>query len=163
MLNSSAVILPPLPFRRPWKWFPKGMRFSGESFDLPEGIKKAKIIVIDDEPIIAETVAEILKDEGFEAVFVSNGDSAIELARAETPDIVLSDVIMPGINGIETAIRIREIAPSCRIILFSGQAATVDQLETAHAQGHDFQIIAKPIKPELLLAVIREAMSSGRD
>jgi CheY-like chemotaxis protein len=136
--------------------------FCAKSFDLPEGVRKVKIIVIDDEPVIAETVAEILKDEGYEAVFVASGDSAIELARAIKPDIVLSDVIMPGINGIETAIQIRAIAPSCKIILFSGQAETVDLLDTAHAQGHDFQIIAKPIKPEALLSVLRDATSSGR-
>jgi CheY-like chemotaxis protein len=161
MFDTGAVILPVLPFPQHPKWFGRGLRFAN-SFDFPEGIKKVKIIVIDDEPVIAETVAEILKDEGFEAVFVSSGDAAIELTKTIQPDIVLSDVIMPGINGIDTAMQIRALAPGCKIILFSGQAATVDLLDAAHAQGHDFQILAKPIKPELLLSVIRDAMSSGK-
>jgi CheY-like chemotaxis protein len=71
------------------------------------------------------------------------------------PDIVLSDVIMPGMNGIDTGIQIRQLVPHCRIVLFSGQAATVDLLENARQQGHVFDILAKPIKPEQLVAAIR--------
>jgi FixJ family two-component response regulator len=71
--------------------------------------------------------------------------------------VVLSDVIMPGLNGVETGIRLREIVPDCKIILFSGQAATVDLLEKARRQGHHFDILAKPMKPEQLITVIRAA------
>jgi CheY-like chemotaxis protein len=123
-----------------------------------EGEKKFKIIVIDDESLIAETVVEILNDQGFEAMSVSSGASAIELAKTVRPAIVLSDVIMPGLNGIETGIRIRELVPSCKIILFSGQAATVDLLEQARERGHRFDILAKPIKPEHLISVIRSSL-----
>jgi CheY-like chemotaxis protein len=117
--------------------------------------KKAKVIVIDDEFLIAETMVEILNHEGFEAVSASDGASAIELAKTLQPDIVLSDVIMPGLNGVETGIRIREAVPRCRIILFSGQAATVDLLEKARERGHTFDVLAKPMKPEQLISVIR--------
>lgn len=127
--------------------------FSKEN-QVEEG-KRARIIVVDDEALIAETVVEILKDEGFEAAGVSTGTSAIELARDWRPDIVLSDVILPGLNGIEIGIRIREMFPSCRIILFSGQAATLDLLEKAREQGHTFDILAKPVKPEQLVRLIR--------
>lgn len=120
-----------------------------------DGARKIRVIVIDDEPVIADTVVEILNGEGFEAMAVSTGASAIELAKAFDPDVVLSDVIMPGLNGVETGIRIREIAPNCRVILFSGQAATVDLLEEAREQGHRFDILAKPIRPEQLISVIR--------
>ena len=117
--------------------------------------KKARIIVVDDEALIAETVVEILKDEGFEAAGVSTGTLAIELARDWHPDVVLSDVILPGLNGIEVGIRIREMVPSCKVILFSGQAATLDLLEKAREQGHTFDILAKPVKPEQLVHLIR--------
>ena len=105
--------------------------------------------------MIAETVVEILNQEGFEVTSVSSGISAIELAKDLRPAIILSDVIMPGLNGIETGIKIREIVPNCKVILFSGQAATVDLLEQARMQGHRFEILAKPIKPEHLIGVIR--------
>jgi CheY-like chemotaxis protein len=122
--------------------------------DLDKG-RKVRIIVVDDEALIADTVVEILKEEGFEATGVSTGTSAIELARDWQPDIVLSDVILPGLNGIEIGVRIREMVPNCRIILFSGQAATLDLLEKAREQGHKFDILAKPIKPEKLVHLIR--------
>jgi CheY-like chemotaxis protein len=81
--------------------------------------------VIDDEEVIAATVVEILNQEGFEATAVSDGVAAIKLARDLQPNVVLSDVIMPGLDGVETGIRLREIVPNCKIILFSGQAVTV--------------------------------------
>jgi CheY-like chemotaxis protein len=118
-------------------------------------VKKTRVIVIDDEVLIAETVVEILNQAGFEAIAAPSGDSAIALAGDWNPDIVLSDVIMPVLNGIETAIKIREARPECRIILFSGQAATIDLLEDARQRGHQFEILAKPIKPEQLISAIR--------
>ena len=89
---------------------------------------------------------------------VSSGAAAVELAKVMRPAIILSDVIMPGMNGIETGIKIREIVPNCKIILFSGQAATVDLLEQARWQGHRFDILAKPIRPENLIRLIRSSI-----
>ena len=120
-----------------------------------DGGRKIKVVVVDDESVIAETVVEILNQEGFEAIAAANGSIAIELAKTYRADIVLSDVIMPGLNGIEIGIKIRELVPDCRIVLFSGQAATVDLLEEAREQGHSFDILPKPIKPEQLISVIR--------
>jgi CheY-like chemotaxis protein len=72
-----------------------------------------------------------------------------------TPDLIISDVIMPDMNGIEAAIQIRKFLPECKILLFSGQAATADLLKTARAQGHEFEILAKPVHPQDLLAKLR--------
>jgi DNA-binding NtrC family response regulator len=114
-----------------------------------------RVIVVDDEVRIAGTLVEILKGEGFEAEYATTGEAAIALAREFKPDIVLSDVIIPGVNGIEVGIRISEILPKCRIILFSGQAATLDLLKDARQRGYEFEILAKPIKPAALLSIIR--------
>lgn len=132
----------------------KNMRYLSQDGEPFSGARKVKIVVIDDETLIAETVVEILREEGFDAVAVPTGASAIELARDWRPEIILSDVIMPGLNGIETGIKIRELVPGCKVILFSGQAATVDLLEKARQRGHGFEILAKPIRPERLIAVI---------
>jgi CheY-like chemotaxis protein len=153
--NWQAASVPLWPTFGDPKRLPNGTKHNPDEQGFVDEAKNQRIIVIDDEVLIAETVAEILNDQGFEATPVSDGAAAIELAKTLRPDIVLSDVIMPGLNGIETGIRIREIVPDCRLILFSGQAATVDLLAKARQQGHRFDILAKPIKPDQLIAVIR--------
>ena len=155
MIDWQTASIPMLPAFNDPKWIPRDTRRESDNRDRIDQSRKTRIIVIDDEPLIAETVVEILKEEGFDAIAASNGLSAVELAKTWVPDLVLSDVIMPGLNGIETGIKIREIAPVCKIILFSGQAATVDLLEEARQRGHRFEILAKPIKPEQLISVIR--------
>ncbi len=110
-----------------------------------------KIIVVDDEPIIADTLVNILNGEGHSALSVSDGASALKWAEMVRPDAIVSDVIMPGMNGIETAKAVMKMIPGCRVILFSGQAASVDLLEKARAEGHFFEVLAKPIDPEILL------------
>jgi CheY-like chemotaxis protein len=153
--DSLSSILPVYPlFENPKRSSYDPDRSTEQRERSSEG-KKLKIIVIDDEEVIAATVVEILNQEGFEATAVSDGVAAIKLARDLQPNVVLSDVIMPGLDGVETGIRLREIVPNCKIILFSGQAATVDLLEKARRQWHHFDILAKPVKPEQLISVIR--------
>jgi CheY-like chemotaxis protein len=117
---------------------------------------KPKVLVVDDERVIADTLAIILNKAGFDASAVYTGTGAVERARSDRPDLIISDVIMPDMNGIEAAINIRAFLPSCKILLFSGQAATADLLESARAKGHDFEILAKPVHPQDLLAKLRQ-------
>ena len=117
--------------------------------------KKPRVLVVDDEQVIADTLARILDLNGYDASAVYTGTAAVENARALQPDLVISDVIMPDMNGIEAAISIRSFLPGCKILLFSGQAATADLLENARAQGHEFEILAKPVHPSDLLAKLK--------
>jgi CheY-like chemotaxis protein len=114
-----------------------------------QGVRR--VLVLDDEQIIANTLALILNRSGFEARAVYTGEAAIETARELSPDVLISDVIMHGMTGIEAAIRISEIVPNCRVILFSGQATTADLLERAEANGHHFELLVKPVHPRALL------------
>jgi CheY-like chemotaxis protein len=115
-----------------------------------------RVLILDDEQIIANTLALILNRNGFEACAVYNAYDAIETATQLSPDVLISDVIMEGMTGIDAAIRISQIVPTCRIILFSGQAATADLLQRAEADGHSFEILAKPIHPRVLLERLSE-------
>ena len=115
-----------------------------------------KIIVVDDEPIIADTLVNILEGEGHDALAVSHGESAIRWAKMILPDAVISDVIMPGMDGIETAKAIIALLPHCRIILFSGQAASSDLLAKARAEGYIFEVLPKPINPDKLLEKLKD-------
>ena len=118
-----------------------------------------KIIVVDDEPIIADTLVNILEGEGHDALAVSHGESAVKWAKMILPDAIISDVIMPGMNGIEAAKEILKALPNCRIILFSGQAASSDLVAKARAEGFMFEILAKPINPEVLLQKLNSAQT----
>ena len=116
---------------------------------------KHKVLVADDERVIADTLAMILNQSGFEARAVYSGEKALELTSTFEPDMLISDVIMADLNGIDAAIRIRELRPSIKILLFSGQAATADLLEKARARGYEFEILAKPVHPQDLLSRLR--------
>lgn len=116
---------------------------------------KPKILVVDDERVIADTLVIILNRNGFEATAAYSGETAVDLAQSLKPQMIISDVIMNDMNGIEAAIQIRSLLPGCKILLFSGQAATADLLEKARAQGHEFEILAKPVHPQDLLMRLR--------
>jgi CheY-like chemotaxis protein len=116
---------------------------------------KPKVLVADDEQVIANTLAIILNQAGFEARAVFSGEKAVEALESFQPDMLISDVIMTGMTGIEAAIITRSKLPKCKILLFSGQAATADLLEKARTQGHEFEILAKPVHPTDLLAKLR--------
>ena len=118
--------------------------------------KSPSILVIDDEKSIADTLTEILSHSGFEAFPFYGGQSAIDFARKHCPDIVLSDVVMPNLDGIETVIAIREMCPSTQILLFSGQASVGNILQHAQARGHDFELLHKPVHPDELLKRLSE-------
>ncbi len=123
--------------------------------DIETNSSKPRVLVADDEQVIANTLAIILNQAGFDARAVYSGESAIETIDAFQPNMLISDVIMTGMTGIEAAIEIRNRLPKCKILLFSGQAATADLLEKARAQGHEFEILAKPVHPTDLLAKLR--------
>ncbi len=122
---------------------------------MQENSVKPKVLVADDERVIADTLAIILNQSGFQATAVYSGEKAVETARTLQPDMVISDVIMTDLNGIDAAIKIRAMLPACKILLFSGQAATADLLDRARGQGHEFEILAKPVHPQDLLARLR--------
>ena len=113
-------------------------------------------LVIDDEHIIADTIAEILNMNGFDAVSIYSGRDALDQACAHCPDVVITDVVMPELNGIETAKRLLAQCPSAKILLVSGQAATAEMMNRARADGFNFELLAKPLHPEDLLAVLRQ-------
>ncbi len=116
---------------------------------------KPRVLVADDEQVIANTLAIILNQAGFEAKAVYSGENAVETLDTFEPNMLISDVIMTGMTGIEAAIKVRARLPNCKILLFSGQAATADLLEKARSQGHEFEILAKPVHPTDLLAKLR--------
>jgi CheY-like chemotaxis protein len=122
---------------------------------MTEASTKPRVLVADDERVIADTLAVILNQSGFNARAVYSGEKALELALVFKPEMIVSDVIMAELNGIDTVIQIRKLFPKIKILLFSGQAATANLLDAARAQGYEFEILAKPVHPQDLLAKLR--------
>jgi CheY-like chemotaxis protein len=118
------------------------------------GPEKPKILVVDDQSLVADTLTEILGQYGFHAFTAYGGRSALELAKKIEPEYLLTDILMPSMNGVELAIAIRNLLPQTKILLLSGQAGTADLLSKAQQQGYEFELVAKPIHPELLVRIL---------
>ncbi len=124
--------------------------------DCDRNTPAPRILVVDDEVLIADTIVQILNRNGFIAEAVYSGKEAVERAHSYCPELVLSDVLMPNVDGVEAAIQIRKLCPDTRIVLFSGQAATVEILARARERGHTFELLPKPIHPTQLIKHLRQ-------
>ena len=118
-------------------------------------LEHPRVFVVDDEHVIAFTLATILNQSGFRAIPFTNPLDALDAASLEGPNLLISDVMMPELSGVDLAIRIKSKCPGCKILLFSGQAATADLLADARREGHNFKLLSKPVHPSDLLAAIR--------
>jgi len=123
-------------------------------------LQRPFILVADDERRIADTLVLILNSKGYKAEAAHDGISALEICQQRVPDLLLTDVVMPGMNGIELAIAIRQQFIACQILLFSGHAETSEILQDARRRGFDFELLAKPLHPEQLLRKIKELLGT---
>ena len=78
------------------------------------------VYVVDDEPVISSTLTAILNVSGFQATGFTSAKDALQAAESEGPSLLISDVVMPGMNGVDLAIHLKSICPDCKILLFSG-------------------------------------------
>lgn len=117
------------------------------------------VLVVDDESAIADTLSEILTLSGYAAMAAYDGEEALETALLMPPELLITDVMLPGMSGIELAITIRRIFPDCKVLLFSGQAATTDLLTSAKTAGHQFTLLTKPVYPTDLLKRVSESLN----
>jgi DNA-binding NtrC family response regulator len=143
-LNSQVVSLTEVPFN--------------DTFPVPKEDRPV-ILIVDDEKVIADTLAIILSRSGFATFTAYNGSSALETATIVQPQLLISDVVMPGMTGVELAISLGELVPNCKVLLFSGQAATADLLSEAREMGHDFTTLTKPVHPTDMLRRISECLA----
>jgi two-component system response regulator MtrA len=119
---------------------------------------KARILVVDDDEALAEMVGIVLSNEGFEPTFCETGDRALAAFDSYDPDLVLLDLMLPGINGIEVCERIRE-SSDVPVIMLTAKSDTEDVVRGLEAGADDY--IAKPFKPAELLARIRTRLRTG--
>ena len=117
--------------------------------------KPRKVLVVDDQRVIADTLAAILNANGCSATAAYSGEAALEAIAAELPDLLITDVCMPGMNGVELAVKVRQSYPRCKVLLFSGHSSASHLIDEAHAKGYDFTLLQKPIHPRDLLECLK--------
>lgn len=119
---------------------------------------RRRVLVVDDERLIADTLAQILIASGFSAEVAYSGEQAVEMASRVHPDVLIADVIMGGINGVESAMCINNALPECRVILCSGQIKSEELVHKAEELGYKFEFLLKPVHPNVLLNRLRNLL-----
>lgn len=120
------------------------------------------VLIVDDEAAIADTLAAILRNAGYHAIAVYDPLKALQRCQAACPDLVISDVMMPAMNGIDMAVQIQLHCPDAQVLLFSGMAVSYDLLAQARNLGHSFELLSKPVHPADLLARIKPKTVSAQ-
>ncbi len=120
-------------------------------------MEKRHIVVADDEVLLCKTIGDILRREGYKITLVHDGSQALSLVQREQVDLVLLDLMMPGMNGLQVLERIKQDSPSTRVIMLSGFGSPeyIRQAEKAGADG----FIDKPLGIEMLKKRIRDAFA----
>ncbi len=119
---------------------------------------KIKVLIVDDEPDILEFLHYNLSRNGFDTIQASNGKDAIKLADQDTPDLILLDIMMPGIDGVETCYELRKNPKLKDTIIAFLTARSEEYSEIAGLEAGADDYIQKPIRPRLLLTRIKALM-----
>lgn len=117
-----------------------------------------RVLVVDDEKGIADSLTVILTFGGFECAAAYNGEDAMRLVASFKPDLVISDVIMPGLSGVDLASELRMAQPSIPIILLSGNAATEELLTNADERIGSALVLPKPYSPRELVKLVGQLL-----
>jgi len=121
---------------------------------MPTNIGGSKILVVDDETTVAETLALILRSRYYEVRVAFSAEEAIEILAVWRPDLVVTDVMLPQMNGIELGCVVKANYPQCQVLLVSGHPGTTELLEIAWQRGNRFEILAKPLHPTVILDMV---------
>lgn len=122
---------------------------------------KALVLVVDDEPTIVSTVCAILEGCGFRTEGATSGKEAVAKAAVSRPDLMLSDVLMPGMNGFETGLEIKKLCPDCHLLFFTAYGDVSALSAALRSTGHDFEVLAKPMRASLLVDRIKAMLEAG--
>lgn len=117
-----------------------------------------RVFVVDDERVIADTLCAILRADGYDAMAFYDAESALTAFNREGPEYMISDIVMPGMSGVELAIQIRQRCSGCLILLYSGHPGTIEVLEAAHRKDYNFEFLMKPVHPKELMAKLKNGM-----
>jgi two-component system nitrogen regulation response regulator NtrX len=120
----------------------------------------ATILIVDDEESILKSLGGILEDEGYKPLFAADGIEALSVAQREAPDLVLLDIWMPRMEGLETLQRLKEIYPGLIVIMMSGHGTIETAVKSTKMGAYDF--IEKPLSLEKVVLTVKNALGLNR-
>ncbi len=127
---------------------------------MPNEAGDRRILVVEDEALVADTLRQILSSNGYDTRVAYSAETALNLLSRWAPDLAILDIMLPQMNGIDLVMALVERFPDCRILLISGQPSVDSLLQESRRQGHDFEILAKPVHPTEMLETIASLLSS---
>src|SRR6185436_1185783 len=119
-----------------------------------------RILIVDDEPGIRQSLKGVFEDEGFTTEAVSSGEDCLKKIEQNPYDLVLLDIWLPGMDGLETLRKLREKSPRTHVIMISGHATIATAVSATKLGAYDF--IEKPLSLEHTLLTVRNALSHRR-
>jgi DNA-binding NtrC family response regulator len=122
-------------------------------------VGERSILIVEDEKVVADTLGQILASHGYEIRVFYSAEDAVETIANWSPNLAILDVMLPKMNGIEFAVVLKENLPDCHVLLFSGQPSVEALMQKARNEGHDFEILAKPVHPTVMLDAISTLLS----
>ena len=122
---------------------------------------RPRILVIDDEEIVRISCKKCLTAEGYDTDTASNGIEGIRLAQATKYDLVLTDLKMPEMDGMEFIVKAKESQPDTRVIMITGYGTMEHAVKAMRLGAYNF--IEKPFTPDALIAAVKEALGAKRE
>jgi|SRR5579862_4008541 len=119
-------------------------------------MRPLRVLVVDDEQLIADSLATIFRINGFEVTCAYSGYSAIQIANRLLPDVIVSDILMPGLNGVDAALSISRDLPGSRFVFVSGCSGFQENLSAARNRGLRFIYLEKPVPPKFLVGYLED-------
>jgi two-component system, sensor histidine kinase len=126
---------------------------------MPESMC-GRVLLVDDDPNVLKSLSKLLESEGFSARTCPDAFAALEFAESERFDVVLSDVKMPAVSGLELLDHIQRLDPDIPVVLMTGYSETGTAI--AALKRHAFDFILKPIQPEMLMSILARALNYRR-
>lgn len=121
-----------------------------------------RVLIADEDKLLADTLQLLLNRAGFEAIAVYDGEPAVDMARRWRPDLLLCNLMMPHMNGLQAAIRITSLLPECHVIVTSGEELADDLMQEARKHGYHFELLHKPVEPGELIEHLRLRLRTSR-
>ena len=118
---------------------------------------KSNILVVDDEPVARQSLTDILKLEGYTVASAPNGQAAVEYVRTHNVDLLIVDLKMPGMDGLEVVQVVNQVSPETEVILLTAYGSTETAIQALRLRIHDY--LLKPASPVQILATVKKGLS----